>query len=157
MSDYKEFLKISQKFTELGATEYQYFSEEGKIRWRNGQSEVVAYADCKAIMSFASTGDSYRWGLFPNTPTLDKPDWTKDMVYEITEPETRKVALKAAAEANAEFMFAGNWTTLTIYLACNNIVFENDNIDNESVPWHPVDGDMSKYADLVNSIIDGVK
>lgn len=154
MKDYSNFLKISEKLAELGITEYQYLYEEGKIRWKNTEGEIVAHGNCKAIMSFASTNDSYRWGMYPNTPTLEKPEWTEDMVFEVSEEDSRKVALKAAAEDKADFMFAGTWLTLTIYLACNDIEFENDNVDNESVPWHPIAGDMSKYADLVNSIID---
>ncbi|GEM_PF-6628814 len=57
---------------------------------------------------------------------------------------------------NAEFMFAGNWTSLTIYLACNNVVFEEDNTVDESVPWHPVEGNMSEYAGIMNAIIEKI-
>lgn len=154
MKDFNSYKRISEKLAKLGATEYQYFSDEGKVRWRNSDEEVVAYADCMAIMSYASTNNSYRWGLFPDTPTIEKPGWTENMVFDVTEEQTREIALKTALEKDADFMFAGNWVTLTIYLACNDIVFENDNINNESAPWHPIVGDMNEYADIVNAIMD---
>lgn len=156
MANYNSFLIISKRLSDLGASEYQYLYEEGKVKWRNENKEIVAYANCKAILSFASTNNSYRWGLFPNTPTLDKPEWTEGMVYDVTEEVARQVALKAALEYGSEFMFAGSWVTLTIYLACNDIIFESDSAD-KSAPWHPVVGDMSKYSDLVNSIINQIK
>lgn len=153
MSDYQIFKNISEKLAKLGAIEYQYLYKVGKVRWRNEKQEIIAHADCKAIMSFASTDNSYRWGIYPNTPTLIKPEWTDTMVFNVTEEKTREVAIKAALEDNAEFMFAGNWLTLTLYLSCYNVVFKIDNTSDDSVPWHPVEGDMSKYADVINSII----
>jgi len=147
------------KMTDLGITEYQYFQEEGRVRWRTAEGDVAAHADCKAIMSFASTNNSWRWGLYPGSPTLDLPEWLKgkNMAFDTTEEETREVALKAALEAGAEYMFAGTMLTMTIYLSCTNVLFENDGSGDESAPWHPVQGDMSEHADLVMSIIDSLE
>lgn len=156
MSKTTEMKNIANKMNELGIAEYQYQAEAGKVIWKDADGNIQAYADCKAIMSFASTNNSYRWGLYPNTPTLNKPDWASDMQYDVTEEQSRESALKAAVEAEADFMFAGNWLTLTVYLACWNIQYGSDITPSETAPWHPVEGDMSKHADLINGIIDKI-
>lgn len=156
MENKSNYREIYNKLAELGVVEYQYLYEKGKIRWRDKNQKVVAFASCKAIMSFASTNNSYNWGLFPNTPTLEKPEWVEDMKFDVTDAETREVAVKAALESGSDFMFAGNWMTLTVYLACNDLVFSDDQIKDESVPWHPVEGDMNKYAEMIHSIIDNI-
>ena len=74
------------------------------------------------------------------------------MKFDVTEEETRNTAIKAALEAGSDFMFAGTWLTLTVYLSCDNIVYEDNNITDETVPWHPVH--MNEYAEIINSIID---
>jgi hypothetical protein len=154
--DKKRFEEVSNMLAELAVFEYQYLYEKGVIRWRDKDEKIVAYSDCKAILSYSDSGESYRWGLFPNTPTVELPEGVSNMKFGVNEEESREVAVKAAIEDNAEFMFAGNWTSLTIYLACNNVVFEEDNTVDESVPWYPVEGDMSKYADIMNAIIEKI-
>lgn len=150
-----KFKEIAEKLAQLGVVEYQYNGKDGKLRLRDKDKKVVAYSDCEAIMSFASTNNSYRWGLLGG-PTVKQPKDVPGMKMDVTEEEAREVATKVAYEGDYEYMFAGTMMTLTIYLACKNLRFGDDNLGEILIPWHPVSGDMNKHRDFIMSVIDKV-
>ncbi len=155
MTSPQKFEEIASKLAAAGAVEYQ-IEGPSTVRWRASDETIVAHASFKAIMSFASTNNSYRWGLMPEHETVPQLDGYDAYGSDVTEEQTREIATRAALADNADFMFAGTWVTLTVYLACRDVEFGADVPGEEASPWHPIHGDMSEHAQLVLSIIDAL-
>ncbi len=105
------FDQVAEMFTSLGVKSFGAALPEGRIQWTNSDGEVVAYARCQAILSFAPANASLMWAekipsfVDAGVPCLPAPD---DTGYQegVDLTEAQEMAGQAAQLANAQFLYA---------------------------------------------------
>lgn len=125
----KKLEEVAAKFDSLGIKSFGADLPAGKIHWVNAQGEIVARGDCKAVISFAGTNNSYIWlstmAQYESVPTLPIPEGSAPYVEPATETEARAAATLAAIGDKADYLYAapvggGGY----VYLAVYNLRFE---------------------------------
>jgi len=95
----------------------------GKIHWTNNEGEIVAFANIKAIMSWAATNNSAMWahgiGQFQDAgvPCVVPEDAISEYISNINDIQAAEFAEKAAAAAGAEFIYRAANGANGLYLA----------------------------------------
>lgn len=111
MTEPLSFEQVAILFESLGVHSFGAALPEGRIQWTNTAGEVVAYARCQAILSYAATNASVMWAekitsfTEAGVPCLPAPD---DTGYEegLDENEAQELATQAAQLVSAQFLYA---------------------------------------------------
>jgi len=105
------FDQVAELFDTLGVKSFGAALPEGRIQWTNEAGDVVAYARCQAILSYAATNASIMWAeKIPSftrsgVPCLPAPD---DEGYQegLDENDAQELASQAAQLVSAQFLYA---------------------------------------------------
>lgn len=105
------FDQVAELFGTLGVKSFGAALPEGRIHWTDEAGNIVAYARCQAILSYASTNASIMWAeKIPSfakagVPCLPAPD-EEGYQEGVDENEAQDLASQAAQLVSAQFLYA---------------------------------------------------
>ena len=114
---------IANVLDALGVVNFGADLVGGKIHWTNKEGEIVAFANVKAIMSWAATNNSAMWahavGQFQDAgvPCVVPKDAISEYISNINDEQAAEFAQKVAAEAGAQFLYRAANGANGLYLA----------------------------------------
>ena len=114
---------IANVLDALGVVNFGADLVGGKIHWTNKEGEIVAFANVKAIMSWAATNNSAMWahavGQFQDAgvPCVVPKDAISEYISNINDEQAAELPQKVAAEAGAQFLYRAANGANGLYLA----------------------------------------
>lgn len=161
--DMNIFETTKAKLDSLDVKSYAADLPAGKIRWVDANRNTVAHADCKGIISFAGTNQSYVWistmSYYDKIPRIQVPDGEITSKSGVSEDEARTVASTAAKNAGAEYAYAapvagGGF----LYLAIFNMKIgdvengQDDALEKEKALWEFIKLKMEGIIPLLGEL-----
>ena len=123
----------------IGAKSHGSNLSAGTIYWTDENHQVVAHANIKAIISWASTNNSAMWaysiGQFQDNmvPVVKPLNVKSDYIGNISDSDTESIAIKAAEEDNAGYLYRASNGSNGLYLGIYNFKIETLELTTEDL------------------------
>jgi hypothetical protein len=155
-------IEFNNLLNSIGAKSHGSNLSAGTIYWTDENHQVVAHATLKAIISWASTNNSAMWaysiGQFQDNmvPVIKPSDIISDYIGNISDSETEVIAVKAAEEDKAEYLYRASNGSNGLYLGIYNFKIESMELTAEDL-YRKRKASVSYITQMISNISELVE